>query len=591
MDAHEGEAESGATAVSLALRIDAACECFEADWRAGRSPRIEDFLNEHAAPDYAPLLRELLALELELGSGQADRPRPSDYLARFPDHVELVAAVCREALPSPPSRGDGSSVRRDSPHATGAPHDPASVTGRFGDYELLGEIARGGMGVVYRARQISLNRVVALKMIRSGQFATKAEVERFRSEAEAAACLDHPHIVPIYEVGRHRGRSFFSMRLVEGGSLAEHLPRLLDDPRAVSRLLATVARAVHDAHRRGLIHRDLKPANILLDAEGRPLVTDFGLAKRIEGGGSLTESGALLGTPSYMAPEQAAGRPDVAVSADVYSLGAILYELLTGRPPFRAATVLETVVHVLEREPELPGRVRPGVPRDLEQICLRCLEKNPAARYSSAAALADDLERYLRGEAAEASRSSLADRLRRRVLREPELAARLIGLAVVGALTQVNFAVNPSPDVLVHVGVSAVEALWILTSLVSHRLSRPARRAERIRPVWIACDVVLLTAMLRLLDATTDALIVGYPLLIAASGLWYRVRLVWLTTAWAVAGYASLALDAFLRGVSSDSNHHPNIVMAALAVTGFVVAHQVKRIWALSSYYDHHPPT
>jgi tRNA A-37 threonylcarbamoyl transferase component Bud32 len=269
----------------------------------------------------------------------------------------------------------------------------------FGDYELLERIAIGGMGVVYKARQRQPNRIVALKMIRSHRLAGEHELQRFQAESEAVAKLDHPHIVPLYEVGEHRGRHFFSMRLIEGGSLKSHLPRLKSEQRKSARILVSVAKAVHHAHLHGILHRDLKPTNILLDSGDQPYVSDFGLAKELGEEASMTQSGAVLGTPSYMAPEQAAGEHGKDTSAaDVYSLGAILYELLTGQPPFAAETPLATLRQLQTQEPRRPRSIDRNVNGDLERICMKCLEKDPRRRYASADALAVDLERFLRAE-------------------------------------------------------------------------------------------------------------------------------------------------------------------------------------------------
>jgi serine/threonine-protein kinase len=299
----------------------------------------------------------------------------------------------------------------------------------FGDYEVLEEMARGGMGVVYRARQRGLNRLVALKVIRAGEGASAEEVRRFRNEAETVALLNHPHVVPVYEVGEQAGQLYFSMKLIEGGSLAEHLPRYRDDPKAAAGLVATVARAVHHAHQRGVLHRDLKPSNILLDEECWPHVTDFGLARRVATDSSLTQSGAIVGTPSYLAPEQTTGQKGTVTTAtDVYGLGAVLYALVTGRPPFQAENVLETLVHVREREPRPPRAANRRVDRDLETICLKCLQKEPQRRYESALALAEDLERWLAGEPIHARRISPWRRLGKWIRRRPALAAAVVSL-------------------------------------------------------------------------------------------------------------------------------------------------------------------
>ncbi len=289
-------------------------------------------------------------------------------------------------------------------------HGPAATAAlprSFGAYELVAEIGRGAMGVVYKAWDRGLKRFVALKMILRGPHASATDLGRFRAEAEAAAGLNHPNIVPVYQVGEYDGQAFFSMQHVAGRTLAARMAAGPLPPRQAAAYLAAIARAVAHAHEGGILHRDLKPSNILLDADDRPLVTDFGLAKRVEGGASLTGTGALVGTPSYMAPEQTEGKPASAAS-DVYALGAILYEMLTGRPPFLAASVVETLLLVRTEEPVRPRLLNPQIDPDLELICRKCLEKRPEHRYATAAGLARDLEAFLAGEPVAARSSSMA---------------------------------------------------------------------------------------------------------------------------------------------------------------------------------------
>jgi serine/threonine protein kinase/Tfp pilus assembly protein PilF len=320
----------------------------------------------------------------------------------------------------------------------GERQEPTRTQMEFGDYELVEEIGRGGQGVVYRARQKSLNRIVALKVIGLGQWATKAHIKRFRLEAEAAASLNHPCIVPIYEVGERDGACYFSMGLVEGGQLDAVAKHEAMPPRRAAKLIAKVARTVHYAHEHGILHRDIKPGNILLDAKGEPHLTDFGLARLVESESSVTHTLEVLGTPSYMAPEQAVGN-NAAVSSgtDVYGLGAVLYQLLTDHPPFAGGTTYDTIKLLLDTEPRQPRLLNPKVDRDLATICLKCLEKNPQRRYSSALALAEDLERWLKHEPIRARRTGPFTRGRKWLRRNPATALSVVSLVALAAATAV----------------------------------------------------------------------------------------------------------------------------------------------------------
>jgi serine/threonine-protein kinase len=464
---------------------------------------------------------------------------------------------------------------------------------RFADYELLGEIAHGGMGVVYRARQISLNRLVALKMILAGQFASETEVKRFHAEAESAANLDHPNIVGIYEVGSHEGQHYFSMQYIEGRSLAQ-----LDAEgrwragagKEAAQLVAKIARTVQYAHDRGILHRDLKPANILIDTAGEPHVSDFGVARRIGADSSLTVEGAVLGTPSFMAPEQAAGKTkELSAAADIYSLGAILYFLLTGRPPFVAASPLDTLVQVLEGEVIVPRVINPRVPRDLERICLRCLEKSPEGRYPAAGTLAEDLERFVRDEPVQARPPGLKPFLVHWMRRQPALVSRLLGLGICMAIAQVSFHYHPTVSLAQHTQVVSVLGIWALLSVLCQWALEQQRWSKLVPFIWVAVDTVCLTAVLWLDEAMPGPLIASFPVLVAASGLWFRAPLVGLTTLLAVLGYGFLLFDDFSRhGQLEHVNWHV-VFVVLLVLTGCAVAYQVHRVRTLSRFYGRRP--
>jgi serine/threonine-protein kinase len=383
----------------------------------------------------------------------ADEPRVQQLLDDLLDSErtpEEVCGACPELLPEVRKRWQQMChVQAElnalfpttgaEPGAVGPPSLPQRSLPQIPGYEVEAVLGRGGMGVVYRARHLRLNRPVALKMLLAGAYAGPHELARFQREAEAVAGLRHANIVQVYDVGEHEGRPYFTMELVEGGSLAQKLAGIPQPARQAAALLDAVARAVQVAHLGGIVHRDLKPANVLLTADGTPKITDFGLARRFEGGPSLTLNGARVGTPSYMAPEQAIGKPGaIGPPVDVYALGAVLYEMLTGRPPFRAETAAETERQVIAEEPVPPSRLNAKVPRDLETICLKCLHKDPERRYVTAAALAEDLQRFQQGEPIAARPAGMLERVGKWVRRRPSQAAMLaasllLGVGLVGA--------------------------------------------------------------------------------------------------------------------------------------------------------------
>jgi eukaryotic-like serine/threonine-protein kinase len=397
--------ENWLDATQIGCEVDAACDRFEAAWRAGDRPRIEDFLGGPADSRSPALLRHLLALELDYRGGLGESPESSEYQVRFPGQDGLInsafadfARQFKVVCGSDPetiklrSGRDGTS----SGGATSAPPDDFPI---IPGCEILSELGRGGMGVVYLARQVRLNRLCALKIILPSAHRGAESSARFLAEAETIARLRHPNLVQIHGLGEHDGRAYFEMEYIEGGSLARRLDGTPWAPGPAARMVAVLARAIGEAHRLGIVHRDLKPANVLLVDAETPKIVDFGLAKTLEADSNLTQSGVFIGTPSYAAPEQVDGLTGtVGPAADIYALGALFYHMLTGRPPFQAATVLQTLEQVKSADPVPPSRLQPGLPRDAETICLKCLEKDPWRRYASADALAEDLRRWRDGE-------------------------------------------------------------------------------------------------------------------------------------------------------------------------------------------------
>jgi eukaryotic-like serine/threonine-protein kinase len=458
--------------------------------------------------------------------------------------------------------------------------------GRFGKYELEAELGRGGMGVVYKARQVDLKRTVALKMVLSSQLASPEALERFQDEARAAAGLVHPHIVAVYEAGHIDGQPYFAMQLIEGCSLGERVRQGPLPPHEAARLVCTVAQAVHHLHDHGIVHRDLKPSNILLDANGHPFVTDFGLVK-VLGGGHHTTTGAIVGTPSYMSPEQAASRKDLGPATDVYSLGAILYELLTGRPPFAEESMLDTLAQVLESEPTAPRRLRPAIPADLELICLRCLEKGPAERFGSADALARALDAFLKGEDTGLSLPGLRYRVRHWARREPALASRLVMLPICLLIAQAHYSLIAGVALPRHLKVVGILIGWGAASWVCQRLMNQRKWADAMRFVWAALDILFFSAIVFVADDIETPIVIGYPLIITAAGLWFRVSLVWFTAAVCVGSYLLLLLEHVARtGLIAGPQQHA-IFMVGLAILAFMTSYQVQRVRALSHYYEH----
>jgi serine/threonine-protein kinase len=539
-------------------------------------------------PQLAQLLDEYVA-RLQAG----ERPDRAAILKRYP--LATSALDCLEALENMAPEAEQDEAHESTDAGAADVTLPAMPPRRFGQYELLDEIGRGGMGVVYRARQSGLDRLVAVKMILASHLASAEHVRRFQAEARAAARLQHPHIVAIHEVGQLHGQHYFAMEYVEGKSLAQRIAEGNIEFAWAVRTMLAVAQAVDYLHRQAVVHRDLKPSNILLDVEDRPYVTDFGLAKVFTAGSDMTATGVIAGTPSYMSPEQAAGNTqDVGPASDVYSLGAIFYELLTGQPPFRNENPLDTLLQVLGGEPLAPRRINAKIPRNLELICQKCLAKTPGERYASAAELADDLEHHLRGEPLVARPPHVGQRVARWIRRQPALAARLGGIGVFYVVELANFALGDVSRGF-HLRISLLLAAWAIASIVCQQFLEHRRWGTVTQFVWGGIDSLLFLAVLLVGNGVASALVIGYALLIVGAGLWFRARFVWFMTLLSLVSYGILVWDFYFRRTdlqaAFDIRLDRHIIFAlALVVLGAMVSYLVQRLRALSAYYGRKEP-
>ena len=463
----------------------------------------------------------------------------------------------------------------------------------FGNYELLEKIASGGMGVVYKARQKNLNRIVAIKMILAGQFAGEQEIERFQVEAEAAGKLDHPGIVPVFDVGCFQDQHYFSMAFVDGESLADKITRGPMPPREAASLARKIADAIQVAHDQGIVHRDLKPGNVLLDGREQPRITDFGLAKRVEGDSELTTTGMVLGTPRYMPPEQALGK-DISTAADVYSIGAILYAMLTGQAPFEGSTQLEVIMQVINEEPVMLQMVDKSIPKDLEVICLKCLEKNAADRFDSAKDLADDLQRFLIGEPIRA-KNDLWRRFRKWTIREPVFAVHLKATAILLAILFINYwiwqdnGLGRDYNFRVLIGNAGILAGWAFAVMILQKAKNTYPNKPAIPLVWAGINPTFLTLTLGWNAEPGNGEYLGwlvslYLLIIVSSCFFRRVELVVIATVASLVGYFVLLLFCFDQ--TWEAPAYKVVFGVNLAVTGSLLSLLTARLKRLEEHNE-----
>ena len=547
----------------------------------------------------------IAAVLLEFERGH--QPSQQEWIDRHPDLEEEISAFFRDheeiekvmdAPVLPPGEMPTVATNagfRSGHHVSDSDSFSDFENKRFSDYLLIKEIDRGGMGVIFQAQHEKLNRIVAIKMIKSGALASQAEVSRFHAEAKSAAGLDHPNIVPVYDSGRWEGLHYFSMALINGHTLGSQLTNQPLSVEASVILAKKVASAIGYAHSRGVIHRDLKPGNILIDEKNEPRITDFGLAHNLNQDQQLTTDGQILGTPAYMPPEQARGQAKAATpAADVYSIGAILYHCLTGQAPHTADHPLDVLLRVQEVDPSPPHKLNPEIPKPLSGIVLKCLEKDPSKRYSSAEALELDLERFLRGEATEGGHINWQDKVRRWCRRQPVLATHLGGISTIFIIST-TFLISHR-DFEDYTRHSIILILWAALCFPLQQLLQNPKKRQQVEAIWGLLDVVAFTVILELVTAPARATyLIGYPFIIACSGFFGRSRLVVNLTFQCIIAYLVLCyynmndlvpVEASDTALLSRRYHQPIFFCSALFLMGLIIRAQVKRLRSLSQYFE-----
>lgn len=527
--------------------------------------------NQQVDEEFDPEVIEFL--EKHCDALQAGEPVsiPQEYLNKYPELEQLVH--CVELLESF-AVGPAATKSPESAHKQSLSSSMMQQLPRiFGAFCLEEEIGRGGMGVVYKARHLTLNTYFALKTIRACEFASDEEVRRFFQEARAASRMRHPNIVSVHDAGEQDGIPFLVMTYIDGCTLTECLEPGKVDFDQLTEIMIQVGNAVDYLHGQGIVHRDLKPSNIMIDEDGVTHVADFGLAKVFGGDGERTVSGTILGTPAYMAPEQAWGKvDDVCPQSDIYSLGAVLYELLTGRTPFQEEIALDQLLRLRDSEPKPVRKLNPKVPVALEKICMRCLERKPKYRYESAKELAEDFHRFAEGESLAVQSLGVWAIVRRWCRREPALAVHLIALLFITVIVQARASLSPEPSPS-HLIIMQTLGVWLGLSILYQKLIN--REWHYVRRTWIATDAALFTVAVANARGPFESLIVGYALLIVASSMWYKPRLVAVTTAATVISYCILLT---FRGSEETPAHYPYLVTGVLVVTGGIVISLVRRI-------------